>query len=510
MNYNTYKYLAGAFAFLLFGLVFSCKKDLGNYEYTDTSVPKLDTTGMRGSLSIERNATISLNPGINFNPADTGRLSYEWRLYKVASGSSTEIPVIKVVGKTRMLTTMITEPVGSYQLELIVTDPKNDLKSNVVFQLAVTANIEYGVLVLHSKNNFSDVDFLITKNAVPMATENRWLKNLYSLSYGTALPGEAKFIVQARRSWNTQNWITIGSTTQLTRVSGTDFSFIRENASLFLRSGELINPQAYVFSTTSNNEMIINNGKLHFVNSTDKLAAVFPSPVTGDYTLAPFIAEASGSSIIGAVYDSKQLKFMHPVSANVMVDFKTPASASQAFDLTNIGKTIIGMDRGFSGQTLNFFKDQTGSGRWLYITNFNKSDDGLMALGRYDMTALPDIANATIFRSIEYGYAAYYATAHDVYLYDYAGTNTAKKAFSFPAAETISSMRVFKPKPTSDLEATDGRLLYVATWDGTIGRVYELKINAVSGEIEPTASNKFEGFGKVVDLTAKARGGGNI
>jgi len=510
MNNKIYHYITGALMFLLLGLTYSCKKDLGNYEYTDTAMPRLDTTGIPANFSIERYDVLTINPGIQFNTADTARLNYEWLLYKAVSGSVTEPPAVKVVGTSRRLRAAIGEPVGSYQLELIVTDTKNDLKHNVVFNLSVTTNLEYGLMVLHAKNNTGDVDFLITRNAVPLANTDRWLKNIYSQSQGMSLPGEPRFIEQSRKSNSTENWINVASSTNITRVSGADFSFIRENNGYFLRPGEIINPQAYVLSTTSFYDMLINNNKMYFINSADPLGAIFPGAVTGDYSLAPFIAEASSGSILGAVYDTKRLKFMHPVTSNVMVDFRIPAATTQPFDLTNIGKTIIGMDRGFSGQTLSFFKDLTGNGRWLYVTNFNKADDGLMAVARYDMTALPDVTNATIFRSSEYGYAAFYATAHDVYLYDYAGTNTAKKAFSVPVAETITCMKLFKPKPNFNLTATDGRLLYLGTWDGSVGRVYELRINAVSGEIEPAALNKFEGFGKVLDITAKGRGAGTL
>ncbi|MEJ2881786.1 PKD-like family lipoprotein [Pedobacter sp. GR22-6] len=510
MNTKIYQYIGGTLMFLLLGLTYSCKKDLGNYEYTDTAVPRLDTTGISANFSIERYAVLTINPGIQFNAADTGRLNYQWLLYKALSGSVTEPPATKVIGNSRRLSTAIGEPIGSYQLELVVTDTKNDLKSNVIFNLNITTNLEYGVMVLHTRSNGGDVDFLITRNAVPTVTADRWLKNIYSQSQGMTLPGDARFIEQSRKSNSTENWINVASSTQITRVSGSDFGFIRENAGYFLRPAEVINPQAYVLSTTSLFDMLINNNRMYFINSTDPRAAIFPGAVTGDYSLAPFIAEASASSIVGAVYDTKKLKFMHPVSSNVMVDFRMPAASTQPFDLTNIGKTIIGMDRGFSNQTLNFFKDLTGNGRWLYVTNFNKADDGLMAVARYDMTALPDVTNATIFRSSEYGYAAFYATAHDVYLYDYAGTNTAKKAFSVPAAETITSMKIFKPKPNFNLSATDGRLLYIGTWDGAVGRVYELRINAVSGEVEPTVLNKFEGFGRIVDITAKGRGAGTL
>ncbi|MHA4893563.1 PKD-like family lipoprotein [Pedobacter sp. PWIIR3] len=508
MKIKTFYHINILVAAMVSMLIFSCKKDLGNYTYTDTLVPKLDTTGISNSYSIERFSTLTIEPKISFPAADTARLTYKWLIYKTVSGSTTEVPQVRTVAQTRKLSAVISDAIGNYQLELVVTDPKTTLKSNVLFKVSVTAdiNVEYGLLVLHGTNGAGDVDFLLSKNTVPFATTEKWLKNIYLKLQGMKISGEPKFIIQARRSFTTQNWITIGSSSQLTRVQGFDFSFMRENAGLFQRPNEVINPQAYQYSTVSFYETMVNNNKLYIVNSTDPLGAIFPGAVTGDYSLAPFIAEASSSSLIGVVYDEKKLKFLHPATTNVMVDFKVPASSAQPFDLTNIGKTMIGMERGFSNQTLCFFKDLTGNGRWLYTCNFNKTDDGALGLAKYDMSNLPDVVNAKLFAASEFGFAAFYTTDHDLYLYDYTGTNTAKKAFSFPAAEQITAIKIYKPRPNFNLTASDGRILHVATWDGTVGRLYELAIDPTSGAVNQTVLKKYEGFGKIATMLPKARG----
>jgi hypothetical protein len=509
MKNKIYNYTIAALIGLLVLMTFACKKDLGNYEYINTGVPLIDTTHVAGTYAVPRYSGIKIEPGINFPVADTARLTYQWFLYKVIVGTTTEVPVSQLISTTRKLNTTIGNPIGPYKLELIVTDPKTNLKSNIQFNLNVTANINigYGLLVLHTRNNTSDVDFLLTKNAVPTVTTNQWIKNIYSQAQGQAITGEPRFIASSRRA-PTENWVTIGTSTHLTRVSGVDFTYMRENAEIFLRPGTVINPQAFVLSSTSFNDMVINDKKMHFINSTDPLGNIFPGAVTGSYSLAPFIAEASSSSIIGAVYDDQKLKFIHPISSNAMAEFRAPAATTQPFDLTNIGKTLIDMDRGFQSYTLSFFKDLSGTGRWLYVTNFNKADDGLMAIARYDMTALPDIANATIFRASEYGNVVYYATAHDIYVYNFDSSTAIPtfKGYAFPAGETITSMKIFKPKPNTSLQTTDGWVLYAATWDGNIGRVYEFGINPSGGSKMPELLNKFEGFGKVVDMTSKGGG----
>ncbi len=501
------------YALVLLPAVFfaGCKKDLGNYDYTNNPVPVIDTTGIPGSYSVERYDYLTINPPVNYSGLDTSRLQYSWLIYKQVTGTTTTIPESKVLGSARTLHAQIGEPVGSYKLELLVADKENNLKSNVVFNVTVSSGVEYGMLILYPTDDGADVDFVVTKSAFTAAANEKWLKNIYSLSTGSPLSGDPVFIAQSRRSNTVQNWITVGSSGQLSRVNGNDFSLMRQDAALFQRPGEVIKPQAMLFSSLNSNEILINNNKLYFINSTDPLGAIFPGAASGDYLLAPYIAEASSSSIVAAVYDEKNHKFVHPsASTYTMLNFSVPANTSQPFNLNDVGKTLIGMDRGFSNYTLSFFKDLSGNGRWLYVANFSGTDNGLLGIAKYDMSALPDITDAKFFQSSEYGYVALYGTSHDVYVYDYYGTNTASRALSFPASETITCMKIFKPRPNYNITDTDGRILYVATWDGSVGRLYEYSMNPTSGAIVATPLHTFEGFKKIADIAPKARGAGSL
>ncbi|WP_207534534.1 PKD-like family lipoprotein [Desertivirga arenae] len=499
---------------LLFISGFSaCKKDLGNYDYSNNPLPVIDSTGIGNVYTIERYDSLFINPKVSYL-GDTSRLNYSWVIYKVITGSTTEVQERKNISSRKELRTRIAEPVGNYKVELVVTDNVNKLVANTAFNVTIASGIEYGWMVLHTLNGESDLDFITSRAAMPIAAQEKHLRNIYSGSTGKKLPGEGRFIAQSRRttfSAPIQNWLTVASPSQITRIHGNDFSLMRENSGLFLRSGEVINPQAFLTSSTNFNEVLINNNKLYFSATPDPLGAIFPGALTGDYSLAPYIADASSSSIVAAVYDEKYQRFLHPVNGTAAIaTFREPANPAQPFNLNNIGKSMIGMDRGFQNQTLSFFKDLTGNGRWLYITNFNKTDDGLMAVSRMDMSALPEITTAKYFQSSEFGYAVFYATERSVYLYDYQGSNTASRVLSYPAQETITSMKIFKPRPTSNLTTTDGRFLYVATWDGTTGRLYEYSINPTSGQVTATPTHTYFIQGKIVDMCPKARGGGII
>ena len=503
------RYILTALAALAFGS--SCKKDLGNYDYTNVGMPVIDTAGIGQPYYIERYASLQIDPAIRYDGGNNRALKYQWLLYPYVTGSTSSPITVKTISTDKTLNVPISEKVGEYRAELIATDTTNQLKVNMIFTVVVSVGIEYGVLVLHSQADSSDVDFITTVNAAPVAgITPKWLKGIYSTSTGSQIAGLPRFVAQERRTGSTQNWIMIGSAGHMARMSGSDFSLLREDKALFRRADAMVDPQAFMFLNNSQTALI-NNGRLHIYTTTYEVDALFSASVPGDYELAPYLANATSFGLYAAVYDKKYGKFVHPASvAGSMIDFLPPAAGTNPpFDLNNIGKDMLYMDRGFNTYTHAFFKDKTGSGYWLYVINFNKSDDGNMAISARDMSALPEIANAQFFQAGEQGYVDLYATGRAIYAYDYQGANTATVAFNaFPAGETITCMKIYKPKPSYNVTAADGTILYVGTWDGTQGKVYELSLNGISGQISATPLNVFEGLGRIIDISAKARGAG--
>lgn len=500
-----YQYIIAGLSVLL--LLNACKKDLGNYSYTDVPLPVIDTAGIGGPRFVERYSILDINPSINYQNA--GALKYTWSMHQQVSGSSTPTKPSRLLSTSHHLSAAITETVGEYVLELLVTDTANALKKNILFSVTVSAGLEYGVLVLHGTADSSDVDFLVTANAVPVAGINpRRLRNLYSGSAGSKFPGIPRFISQERAQFTTRNWITLGSDKHISRVSGSDFSLLRTDKQYFRRADAVVAPEAYALLASSQTALI-NDGKLHIYNTAYEVDGLFGGAIEGDYKLAPFVAYQTSSSLLAVVYDQKNGRFLRPSGpGGFMVDFTTPVSNS-AFNHRQVGKDMLFMDKGFSNNTHSFFKDRTGNGYWLYISNFNKSDDGNMAVSASEMTNLPEIASAKFFQASELGYIDFYATDRKVYAYNYQGANTAAVAMdNLPAGETITCMKIYKPRPNANVSAVDGTLLYIATWNGTQGKVYEYKINGNTGQITTPAAQVFDGFGKVSDITAKGRGNG--
>ncbi|SDH57835.1 PKD-like family lipoprotein [Chitinophaga filiformis] len=489
----------------------ACKKDLGDYDYTKVGMPVIDTAGIGNPYYIERYASLQIDPPIQYEGGDTKALRYQWLLYPNITNSTSGTITVKTISTEKTLNVPIVEKVGEYRVELIATDTTNQLKVNMIFTVVVSVGIEYGIMVLHSAQDSSDVDFITTANAVPVAgITPKHLRGIFSASTGSKIAGAPRFIAQERRSQTTQNWITIGSAGHMARMSGSDFSLLREDKALFRRSDAVINPQAFML-LGNGYSALINDGRLHMYTTVYETDALFSASVPGDYELAPYLAMGSYYSVVAAVYDQKHAKFIHPASlVGSMIDFVAPPdTVHPPFDLRNIGKDMLYMDRGFNNYTHAFFKDKTGNGYWLYVINFNTTDNGTLAISANDMSMLPEISTAKFFQASEQGYVDLYATDRKIYAYNYQGTNTATLAFDgLPAGETITCMKIYKPNPNYNLTTVTGWILYVGTWDGQKGKVYELQLNALSGQINTTPLNVFEGFGKVADINAKARGAG--
>jgi hypothetical protein len=139
-----------------------------------------------------------------------------------------------------------------------------------------------------------------------------------------------------------------------------------------------------------------------------------------------------------------------------------------------------------------------------------------LAVARYDLSGLTDIANAKLYDCGRYGPVFFYATDRNIYACSLAATPTATQINEpFGANETITAMMVYNPNTTTASGFSDvaGTLLYVATWDGTEGKVYEFAITRNSGLMDNATSNDpkaplnvFGGMGKVVSLCVKLEG----
>ena len=490
----------------------ACKKDLGNYTYHEVDVPVTEASSVKTAYDIEQNTDLTIDPEVKFN-GNPENLSYRWIAY-VKSLSSVTIGPPTQMGTSKMLKTKVVLPPGTYYLELVITDNSNQSVSTSRTILNVLAPIETGMLFMHTSNDETDVDFIASKSLTPTGVEKR-LNNLLLATQGNKMPGTGQVIGFSRRSNSLFNWVTVGTSRQIKRVNGFTFALLGTDGQLFRRPTKIFNPQAHL--NNFSNEFLVNDGRLQIISWGTPTDALYSGEFTGDYYLAPYIYSYSFYSFGALVYDQKNSRFLNTGNVITNLTFKTFKSITdpaKAFNPDNVGKDMLFMDHGFQDYAYAFFKDKTGIGRYLYVLNQSSTNEDNVPVAKYDMSALPEILDAKYYQVSDLGNIAYYATDKKVYTYEYSGTNNAAISFSqIGANETITGIKVFKPllngyASAADFVTSNNAVMYVATWDGTQGKVYELRVNPVNGAITQTPLNTYTGFGKITGMMTKFRGSG--
>lgn len=499
------------YTLVLVAMMFSCKKDLGNYEYHQVEKPVIDASAIQSTYNVEQFGNLTVVPKIEFS-GNAGDLAFEWFTYIKSTSSASTLPRT-LLAETKDLNLSIGIAPGNYYLELVVTDKKTGIKTNTQTLLNVLASMETGWLVLHSTNNTSDLDFIASKNLTTVQLDKR-IKNLFLSTSGASLPGAAQMLGYSRRNNSAFNFITVGNNQGIRRMQGFSFTNLGTDQELFRRPLTVKNFQAHINS--GSHELIINDGALQPITWSVVQDALYSGVFGGDYYLAPFMVFNDFSSYGALVYDEKYSKFLYTTqnTANLtFVEFK-PSLSGQAFSPTAIGKDMLFMDRGFNNHAYAFFKDKTGNGRYMYVLNLTKTDNGDLAEAAYNMTAMPDIQNAIQFQVGDVGNVALYATDRKIYRFDYSGSGNSSLAFDgLPAGETITCLRIFRPRLninslSAEFAATNNAVVYVATWDGNQGKLYEMAMNPASGVINPVPLKTYDGFGKIKEMIVKFRGTG--
>lgn len=522
-------------ALLSTALLWGCYDDQGNYDYREINDIIIDTAGFQTTYNTSQFRTLKIDPVVRFSqePIDASRLDYKWTIYNPQDDK-----ISQVIGTEKVLDyTVIQESndTRAYVLLLEVTDKQTGIASQMRFTVWITSEIATGWLVLHGNATECDLDYVATPNTAPALTENKVIHNLFSLSNGHKIPGEPRFVRGARRNMissgvtTVHNSIYVGTSSGFYKLAGKNFATEYTMSQMFPAMPAKVNPQAVDLAFGASNPCVtlINDGKAHHhlvaqsfweISFTYALAPNTTAIGAQELDLAPFVytpeETATTTGMFTALYDNTRKAFViDPNSSAPAANISRfpDQDSGQDFDVNNIGKQMLYMGKGYTNYCYAIFKDLTGEGRWLYIANFTKKADGKMAVSKHDMTALPEIAQAKFYSTGNRGNVLLYATGQNVYTYDYSPANAATKILSFPAGEQITSMKIYKPGTNSSLNynypqiaVVNCTVLYVATWNGSEGKLYEYSLNETSGTLRNTTPlNTFTGFGRIYDMNHK-------
>ncbi|QKJ32597.1 hypothetical protein HQ865_23480 [Mucilaginibacter mali] len=494
----------GVYIALLSAVLFSCKKDLGNYTYTKLPNFYVDTVGQVKSFSLYPvTGTLTINPKIVYD-GDASNLTYLWRSY----GSTAD-----TLSKEKNLNvTNLTYVPGNYTAELQVTEKSTGIRALMRYSYTLLSLRADGWLVEYETAAGGSTDVaLIRHNEENLnVTTDDVQMNIFSAINGAPLTGKPVAIISN----------TSSPTLDAVYTDKTAATVNRPTYKVTLNFGQMFSSGAA--PATPNIQAV---GEIpffgnHIVNNGDVIwmySGLLVGKITIDnkgYYAAPFMSTLYAQN--GMFYDALNMRFCYlQQQTNQGAAFAGPAAGfTPRFSLNNIGKNMLYM--GLGNGILNndtykfaFFEDLDKSHRWLYgisPTTPNAPDYALI-----DISAMPNIFNAKYFALGTLGPVAFYATDNSVYNFAFSNTTstttTPVAGFTAPAGEVITCIKPFLAQGIGYTATTSqsNKLLYVATWNATTkaGKVYVLSTNVTSGAIGTTPLKVFSGFGKIASMAYK-------
>jgi hypothetical protein len=470
----------------------SCLKDKGNYTYSVLPDFYVDTIGAVKSFSVYQSlGKVTFTPKLVYTGSDSSMLTYQWRLY-AADG------VFDTLSRKKSINSIIARAPGNYTLEFKAKLPSGII-AQMQYSLQVMSPIPSGYMVAYdAPNGGTDVDVIRAPDFITGAKDTV-MRNVYSSRNGTTLTGSPVAV-----SYFDATSCHLYTTKTGLKVSSTDFVYLQNFQQMFamLNPPDTIAPQFYGPGSL-NTGVFVNNGSVYWSYGGSYIGRVIAD--AKGYLAAPFVYTHYGKG--GGFYDQKNMRFLTIEQQTSQASLFPNSNSTARFNLNNIGKQLMFIDRGFGvngsdNYKWGFFKDVTGNGRYLYVI------DVLSPLtpdiGVVDISIAPNILNANFFATDILGPAFFYATTSTVYYSQY-GSNaitTPVAGFTAPLGEAITSMRLFKSENyygTGVLTENDCKFIFIATWNSTtkIGKVYLYSTNVTSGIMGATPVKTWTVGGKV-------------
>ena len=539
----------------------SCYEDKGNYDYTELNEISVVSPAPGSYFVIDRYDTLHIEPQLAFTQGtiDDDQLEYLWEMY-LDDWANTESKAV-VLGNDRNLDALISRPASTthYALVFTVKDRLTGAAYRTSYSVGIQPSVLSGLMVLQDDGGRCRLDYLASTYAEPSFAQNRHLKDVYAVNNdGQSLAGTPRgvsFSLVEKSSYEPQvKNLYVWTDRQVARISSSDFSAEYTDNDLFMVAPEKIDVACIDRSARySYCTIMLNDGQVRALNQQATMSYGYQfsrelksnGSLTGEMRFAPFVYEpdlfGSQTGYCAILYDEVGRRFVK-VASNydaepVIFAFNEQEAENKStyFDVNDIGMDMLWMGRNYGTFVFAVFVDGTGH-RHLYRMRFNVASTTTdattgeqvvnpqvyrQAAGKYDFSAATDGDQAKFFEGGRFAAnTMIYATTRNLYSYDFNARRAILLNDPFPEGEEITAMRIYNVEYyTANLQAVSGTLLYVATWDGQQGRVYEFPINRTTLRLNNRDDadgnlkkpyNVFTGFGRVVDMCVKPQGRADV
>lgn len=497
-------------------LVPSCYKDDGNYNYKEVSELEIDTTGVtKGSayFIVHLGDTIKVSPTVKYDYPEN--LTYTWLLtpYPYSTqvvGNTVQYPAPDTIATTLNLEWIVDVEPGGYRYYLEVKDTVLGLTDNIYpngsnYLNVVSASLFYALMCLSEYDGNTDIDLYYTPLALIFSAQTK--THFYSEKSGNMIPGSPTAL-----GYCSKGYYYAFTNQEGRRLDKNDFLTMETFDDMFY-STPTLNAQEYRY--VKNQELLINDGKLHVINNNLSNDRKFSAAISGDYTAFPYLTQKSysnNSAVACVIFDEKGKSFLRYYTNGTSLSRFGAASSGAYVDANNlpsVPKAIFTYNSQYTGVVLKDADEKMAL--WLY--NFWATDasnlSGNGSRSKIDLSACEDIDKATMFYAEASGSSFLYATDKAVYGFSISsGSSTATKLYDLPDGDVVTCMYSI---PAAGFP-TGGRACWFATWNEATknGKIVESEIDPYSGKLDWFWGMMFglpgpnpsvtEGFGKIVSM----------
>ena len=495
--------LTTAILFILTG----CFSDTDKVDYNAYNVLTLsdDKAGEEREklIRVDRFFTLKLTPTIaQSQEGNESNLEFNWRI-RENTVALNPYPY-RNIGSTRNLEFEVDVAVGIHRIIYSVTDKITGVTKFLYYNIEVIGEYTKGWTILEEVSGGGDISMILPTGRI--------VRNIYSRENGVFL--ETPCVSLSISNHANMKKIFVLTATQGVECSREEYTKLTEFADWFVPgtapTPAETRPKLYVFTVYLYGGLV-NNGNYHArvgggFPGDPAFGGAIPAPVETDgfrkeYNIAPFIVGRTDGSTATSrpmqiIYDNLQQRFLYLILEGLTPCLKYfPYDA--ATDPWNPGNT--GMSLAYMGNSNvvsmhnALMYDSVGD---LFVVKFS-SDAVYLATTRFTQSIagapsiLKGFSTAVNSKVLDHMYVA---VGNKIHHYDIPGSSSVE-AYAFGANENIIRMHT--------VNNSGAETLYVATYDGSQGRVYYFPLEPSGSITNNTYSEKFEGFGKIVDLQYK-------
>lgn len=412
----------------------ACNEDHGNYTYLpddEIATLRFDTTGMSYA---ERMVFVSgMYPGdtVNFplkvEYDKPEQLRFRWYVNKypyqmVREGNTMVYPKADTIAYTLELDNWICdlEP-GDYEFHCLAEDTVRGMRMYYAAQdqsVKVFRTGQRTGLYLLAETTDGNTDIEVMTNGLLLSSYGDPAYKYFSSTYGYTLPGKPRFIrgcATARGS--TKDCILVATDQNMYRLDRyTSLNPIDDYGEMFLALPQTYNPQAFTFTTMSNGNFLINDGKL-YAYYADEGGKKFMDYYGGDYEADNYLIPVR-NKLEQVIYDKKNHRFMKlsSKSSSSLQQLAQPADSyvrNYKVNPAAMPADPAAIITAWSNRTIAIVPEETG---WFaHIFNFYSGNENIGFAG-YGTTSRRSLANCSHIQTAKYfasantyGSALYYA-----------------------------------------------------------------------------------------------------